>query len=46
MILGTDYNICHLPHPEIVRRNKEWQDNNSIIMSRLSQEIKKILNKK
>ncbi len=45
-ILDSDYNICHLPHPEIVRRNKEWQNNNSIIMSQLSQEIKKFLNKK
>ena len=45
-ILDLDYNICHLPHPEIVRRNKEWQENNSIIMSQLSYEIKKLLNKK
>ena len=44
-ILGTEYNICHLPHPEIVRRNKEWRDKNLIIMNQLSQEIKKILNK-
>jgi uracil-DNA glycosylase len=44
-ILGTDYNICHLPHPEIVRRNKEWRDNNSKIMRQLSQEISNLFNK-
>jgi len=44
LIVGKDYNICHLPHPEIVRRNKEWQLNNSIIMKQLSQKIKTILN--
>jgi hypothetical protein len=43
-ILGKEYKICHLPHPEIVRRNKEWKEYNSVILSDLSVKIKKIIN--
>lgn len=42
-ILGTDYKICHLPHPEIVRRDKRWADLNSSALYTLADSIKRLI---
>lgn len=42
-ILGTNYKICHLPHPEIVRRDKAWSDRNSVAMASLAGTFKHLI---
>jgi hypothetical protein len=42
-IEGIKYKICCLPHPEIVRRNKNWCVKNSNIITFLNKEIKNVL---
>jgi len=39
-ISGKKYKICHLPHPEIVRRNKVWKEHNSTILTSLANKLK------
>ena len=43
-ILGKNYDICPLPHPEIVRRNIDWRINNDEILYSLTTRILELEN--
>ncbi len=44
IINGKNYNMCHLPHPEIVRRDKKWREKNDRIIETIKPQIKEFIN--